>query len=143
MIKKGTTMADKDDIKELHQRIENLVKSMHENCMTTNNNINLVAIQVAKQESSITAIVTALAAFPRPKERPCPDFCSHLQDHKASDTPAGIRKDFDNHMTYHKEQAELVEKKSMTWYTAVVGLVFMLLMTALQIYLLWTHQIKL
>jgi len=132
MKKQEIYMVDRADIDRIHQRIDAT------QAQNAKQNEILTAIQVQLME-----VATIVKATPPHPNRPCPDFCSHMQEHKASDTPAGIRKDFNNHMTYHAEQVELAEKKSMTWYGARVGAVFMLLMMVLQIYLLLTHQIRL
>jgi hypothetical protein len=86
-----SNMADKNDIKELHARIDSLVKAMYESNLTTNNNINQVTIQVAK-------MIATIEAMPKARTRPC----EYFQDHKE----------------WHAKEDDKAERKSLTWYAA-------------------------
>ena len=99
-------MADKNDIKEIHARIESLIKAMYDNNLTTCNNINLVVVQVAKLQAMIELM-------PKPQARPC----GYFNDHKE----------------WHAKEDDKAERKSLTWYAAWLSLIGVVVLALIKI----------
>ena len=106
MTTRKNNMADKDDIKELHTRIEALIKAMYDNNLTTCNNINLVVVQVAKLQAMIELM-------PKPQSRPC----GYFNDHKE----------------WHAKEDDKNERKSLTWYATWFGLIGVIILAFIKI----------